>query len=69
VSEQSETRRQLEVTLRRVVGDTSQMASGVGSKAKSTAPAVGILAALLAFAWGRRRGRRRQTYVEVRRSK
>ncbi len=69
MSEQSETRRELEATLRRLLGDTSQIASGVGSKAKSTAPAVGILAALAAFAWGRRRGRRRKTYVEVRRSK
>ncbi len=68
MSEQSETRRQLEVTLRRVVGEGGELASGVTSKAKSTAPAVGIVAALLAFAWGRRRGRRRRTYVEVRRS-
>lgn len=69
MTEQSETRRELEATLRRLLGDTSQIASGVSSRAKSTAPAVGILAALGAFAWGRRRGRRRKTYVEVRRSK
>ncbi len=69
MSDHSETRRELEASLRRLVGDTTQLAGDAQGSAKSAAPALGVLAALLAFAYGRRRGRKRAATLKVTRRK
>jgi uncharacterized membrane protein len=65
----SETRRQLEVTARRILGETSSAAAGATDAAKKAGPAVAVAGAILAFLWGRHRGRRRRAYVTVRRTR
>lgn len=67
--EPSQTRQDLEIAVRRLVGDTTSLAGDATSTIKTAGPALGVLAALLAFAWGRRRGRKRAAYVEVKRRK
>ncbi len=67
--EQTPTRKELESAARRLFGSVGQATDDAKGPAKMTGAAVGILGALVAFVWGRRRGRRRKTYVEVRRSK
>ena len=67
--EQSATRKELEVVARRLLGGTSAMTSQAAGTVKSSGPAVGLVAALAAFLWGRRRGRRRSAYVKVARRK
>ncbi len=67
MSEHSQTRQELEAAIRRLVGDTTSLSKDAKGSAKSAAPAVGLLAALLAFAYGRRRGRRRSASVRVQR--
>lgn len=65
MSDPTATRRELETAVRRLVGDTSDLTTGAAKAAKTVGPAVGVLGALLAYLWGRRRGRRRRTYVEI----
>jgi hypothetical protein len=65
VTERSATRRELEVAVRRLLGDTSSLTEDVTSTAKKVGPAAGLLAALLAYGWGRRRGRRQRATVTV----
>jgi hypothetical protein len=65
VSEQSATRIELESAIRRLIGDTSSLTENVAGASKKAGPAIGILGALLAYAWGKRRGRRRRVRVEV----
>jgi hypothetical protein len=65
VSEQSATRVELETAIRRLIGDTSSLTENVTSASKKAGPAVGVLGALLAYAWGKRRGRRRRVRVEI----
>jgi hypothetical protein len=67
VREQSDTRRELEAAARRLVGEGAQAADGAAGALKSAGPALGVLALLGAYAWGRRRGRRRSARVEVKR--
>ena len=67
MSEPSATRIELEAAVRRLVGTTTNATESATSKLKSAGPFVGVLAALSAFAWGRRRGRKRSAYVEVKR--
>ena len=67
--EQSATRKELESAARRLVGNTGQMGSDASDAVKRIGPFAAVLAALLAFAWGRRRGRQRSAYVEVKRRK
>jgi hypothetical protein len=66
VREQSQTRKDLEVSARKLVGDTSQLTENAATTLKVAGPAVGVLAVLGAFVWGRRRGRKQRSYVEVR---
>ena len=65
MSEQSATRIELESAIRRLIGDTSSLTENVAGASKKAGPAIGILGALLAYAWGKRRGRRRRVRVEV----
>ena len=67
MNEPSSTRRELEAAVRRLVGSTANATDSATSKLKSAGPFVGVFAALSAFAWGRRRGRQRSAYVEVKR--
>ena len=67
--EQSPTRKELEVVARRLLGSTNDLTNQATGSLKSSAPAVGVLAALIAFLWGRRRGKRRSAYVKVGRRK
>jgi hypothetical protein len=69
VTERSATRNELEEVARRLVGRTDTLSDDLGQSAKIAVPALGVLAALGAYLWGRRRGRQRTTIVEVRRSK
>ena len=69
MTERSQTRQDLELAARRLVGGTGTLASGAASTAKSAGPALGILAVLTAFLYGRRRGRRRSAQVKVSRKK
>lgn len=69
MSEQSKTRRDLEASARRLVGDTSRLSESAASTMKTAGPAAAVLAALVAFAYGRRRGRRRATYGKIKRPK
>lgn len=66
---QSVTRQQLEVVARRLAGDVEGVATGSSDAAKKTGPALAVLAALGAFLWGLRRGRRKQVYVQVKRKR
>lgn len=65
MSEPTPTRVELEAAIRRLIGDTSSLTSNVTGSAKRAGPALGLLGALLAYAWGKRRGRRRRVRVEV----
>ena len=67
MKEQSATRQELEVVARRLLGGADDLTVDAASKMKSVGPAFGILAALTAFLWGRRRGRRRSAFVKVNR--
>jgi hypothetical protein len=67
--EQSDTRRELEVVARRLVGETSKMSADGADAAKKAGPAVAVLGALVGFLWGLRRGRRRKVYVQVKRKR
>lgn len=58
MSEQSATRLELERQLRRLVGTTEEFQGAATSAGKASGVALGVLAALGAFLWGRRRGRR-----------
>lgn len=59
--EQSPTRIELEKRLRELIGATNEMKSSAATASKASGVAVGFLAALMAFLWGRRRGRRRHS--------
>lgn len=58
MTEQSPTRIELEQQLRRLVGVTDDLKGAAGAAGKASGVALGFLAALVAFGWGRRRGRR-----------
>lgn len=58
MTEQSETRRELETRVRSFVGYALESKEGVGNDSKGAGFALSILGALVAFLWGRRRGRR-----------
>ncbi|MBU6233499.1 MAG: hypothetical protein KJS64_04540 [Acidobacteria bacterium] len=51
------TRQELEEKIRRLVGPVEGMRSESSTGLKSSGAALGFIAALVAFAWGRRRGR------------
>jgi hypothetical protein len=65
----SATRRELETVARKILGETSDLASDAGAAAKRSGPAVAVLGAVLAFLWGRHRGKRRRAYVTVKRKR
>ncbi len=52
------TRDELESKIRRLIGMTELERTHGSTNVKSPGAAVGFLAALMAYAWGRRRGRR-----------
>lgn len=58
MSEQSPTRIELETRLRKLIGQTEDLKDSATTAGKASGVAVGILTALVAFLWGRRRGRR-----------
>ena len=66
---QTDTRQELEAATRRLLAGTAAVGSDASKSAKTAGPAVGILAALVAFLWGRRRARRKAVVVKVHRSK
>ena len=67
--EHSATRHELEAVARRILGDTTKMSADASASAKQAGPALAVLGALLAFLWGRHRGRRRRAYVTVKRKR
>jgi len=58
MTEQSATRIELEQRMRRLLGVTDDLKGAAGAAGKTSGVALGFLAALVAFVWGRRRGRR-----------
>jgi hypothetical protein len=63
--ERSQTRRDLERAIRRLAGDAEKAAEGAEGAAKYSGAALGVLAAMLAYLWGRRRSRRSGAIVIV----
>lgn len=63
--ERSQTRQDLEAAARRLVGHAEQAAEGAEAAAKKTGLAVAFLAALAAFFWGRRHGRRNKATITI----
>lgn len=61
------TRDDIERKLRAVQGDLAETGASVKHSAMAVGAVVVVAAVALAFALGRRRGRKRQTVVEVRR--
>ena len=60
MSKESPTRIELEQRMRNLLGVTEDLKGAASTAGKSSALALGVLSALFAFVWGRRRGRRSQ---------
>lgn len=58
MTDEPNTRAELERKIRRLVGPIDEFNVNQSNRLKSSGAAVGFLVALVAFAWGRRRGRR-----------